>query len=367
MKLAGERAESMGEKPLRGVLIGAGGFGAHTLEALGRCKLLKLAGVADRDPSTAAQAAAQAQCPAYTDNRRALVEPHPDVVFLTLPPVAAAEAIRLAAERHVHVWTGAPLARDLPEAVEMCRQTSAAGIKLALATQRRLCSNYRRAKELASRLGEMYLLEAQYLFNWGGPLGWRGSPAAGGGAMLQLGYHMFELVIHLLGLPETIYCITGTGQRSGGQTDQGLYDTDDTATAILRYTAQTTATVTVSRCFSPVSDRLSIYGQAGSIVVSPARCVLRDRDGAVDEAFEQEEPPAAALGRGIDAFARAIIENKDTYECSGWEALLTMAAMEAAYLSARTAQPESPAALLAGYDVTVADCLALTADHELHE
>lgn len=350
----------MGEKPLRAVLIGAGGFGAHTLEALGRSKLLEVAAVADRDASTASKAAAQAQCPAYTDNRRALVEPRPDVAFLALPPVAAAEAVRLAAERGVHVWTGPPLARNLPQAVEMCRQTRAAGIKLAVGTQRRFCSNYRRASELASKLEEIYLLEAQYLFNWGGPLGWRGSVAAGGGAMCQLGCHMLELVIHMLGLPETIYCITGTGQRSRGHNDQGLYDTDDTATAILHYTGQATATVTVSRRFSPVSDRLTIFGQAGSIVVSPSRCVLRDRDGAVEESFEQQEPPAAALGRGIEAFARAVIENSDTYECSGWEALLTMAAVEAAYLSARTVQPESPAALLAGYDVTVADCLELT-------
>ena len=349
----------MGEQPLRAVLIGAGGFGAHTLEALARSKLLKIAAVADRDASAAAEAAARAQCPAYTDNRRALVEPHPDVAFLALPPLAAAEGVRLAAERGVHVWTGPPLARDLAQAVAMCRRTRAGGAKLAVGTQRRFSSIFRRARELAGRLEEIYLVEAQYLFNWGGPLGWRGSVAAGGGAMCQLGCHMLELIIDLLGLPETVYCITGTGQRSRGQSDQGLYDTDDTATAMLRYTGQATATVTVSRRFSPVSDRLTIFGQAGSIVVSPTRCVLRDRDGAVEESFERQEPPAAVLGRGIDAFARAVMENSDTYECSGWEYLLTMAAVEAAYLSSRTVQPESPAGLLSGYDVTVADCLEL--------
>lgn len=354
----------MSQEQLHAILIGAGGLGAHALEALVACPLLELVGVADRDAAAAAEAAAHGQCPAYDDNRRALVEPRPDIAFLAVPPAAAAEAVGLAAERELHIWTQAPLARNLPEAVEMCRLTRAADVKFAVGTQRRFARSYQRARQLARRLGEIYLLNAQYLFNWAGPLGWRGSAAAGGGAMLQLGYHMIDLIAAVVGLPETVYCITGTNQRAGGGDDQAVYDTDDTATAICRCRGETTATVTVSRRFSPVTEQLSIYGDGGSILATPSRCVLRDRDGAVVESFESGEPPAAVFARQVEAFARAVSEWTSRYECSGWENLRAAAVVEAAYLSARTGQPESPGALLAGYDVAAADCMAFAPARE---
>ncbi len=356
----------MAKKPLRAVLIGAGGFGAHALEAMARCELLELVGVSDRDAAVAGAAAAQAGVEAFADNRRALVEPQPDVAFLAVPPPAAAEIIRLAASRSVHVWTQAPLARNLADAVEICRATRRAEVMLAVGAHRRFARGYRKAMEHVGRLGEVYLVEGSYLFNWGGPLGWRGDASAGGGAMRQLGYHVVDLIGGLLGVPETVYCITATGQRAAH--GHAVYDTDDTASALLRYTGAASATVTVSRCFSPVREGLAVYGRGGSILAGPDRCVLRDRDGAVLESFESDELPAAAAARQVEAFARAVADRAAHYECSGWENLPTAATVEAAYLSARTGQSESPAAMLAGYGIDQADWLAFAPrqgnDHE---
>jgi len=353
----------MAQEKLRAVVIGAGALGEHVIDALNHCQLAELVGVADRDGS-AAEAAGGELCPTYTDSRQALIEPKPDVVLLALPPRAAAETLQQALRRDLHVWTGAPLARNLPEAVEMCRRTRRADVKLVVGTPRRFIEVYRRARQFAKQLGEIYLVNAQYLFDWGEPLGWRGSMAAGGGATLQLGYHMIDLLVCIAGMPETVYCITGTGQRARRSDDQAIYDTDDTAVAVCRYRGQATATVTVSRCFSPVSEQLTIYGEAGSIVATPSRCVLRDRDGVVLEQSEQDESPTAGLQRQVTDFVRTVSEWRKKYECSGWENLRNMAVVEAGYLSARTGQPENPQTLLAGYDVTAADCLAFAPGQE---
>ena len=79
----------MSQDKLRVVVIGAGALGGHILEALGQCSLVKLVGLADRD-HRAAEALAGDLCPAYADNRQALVEPRPDVHFLAVPPRATA-------------------------------------------------------------------------------------------------------------------------------------------------------------------------------------------------------------------------------------------------------------------------------------
>ena len=353
----------MSQDKLRAVVIGAGALGGHILEALGQCSLVELVGLADRD-HRAAEALAGDVCPAYADDRQALVETRPDVLFLAVPPRAAAEILQLAAHRDLHVWTAGPPACDLPQAVEMCRQTRAADIKFAVGAPRRFTASYRRALELAGELGEIYLINGRYVFDWGASLGWRGSMASGGGATLQLGYHMMDLVVAIAGVPETVYCVTSTGQRARGGDDQAIYDTDDTSVAICRYRGQTVANVTVSRCFSPVDERLTVFGEGGSIVATPDRCVLRDRDGVVAESLEQDDSAAAVLARQAEDFARAVSEWRERYECSGWESLRTMAVIEAAYLSVRTGQPESPQTLLAGYDLTAADCLAFAPGRE---
>ncbi len=372
----------MPSKPFRAALVGAGGFGANTLAALRQCPQVELTGLADLDASVAARAAAEADCPAYTDDRRLLVETHPDAVFLAVPPQPAAELVRLAAHRRLHVWREVPAARNLPEAAGLCRALESAKLTYAIGTQRRFMLGYRRARELLGRLGQVYLLEAHYRFNWGPIRSWGGDRSAGGGVLTSLGYHVFNLIIWLLGLPETIYSVAGSRQLRGAEAirgrpqdssqpavepevpagahaaDQPLYDAEDTAVAVLRYPGKTAATVTVSRCFGPLSEALAVYGEAGWLVAGPGRCVLRDRDGTVLESFEQEEPPAAVFARQVEAFILAASTGAARYECSGRENLLTVAAIDAAGLSDRTGQPESPPGVLARNGLTVSECLA---------
>ncbi len=347
----------MPQETLPAALIGAGGFGIHALQALRRSGKVRLTGISDRDRSAAEAGAAEALCPAYSDHRRLLVETRPEAAFLAVPPAPAAELVRLAAERRLHVWKQAPLARSLPEAVELCRRMDRARRRFAVGTQRRFMSSYRRAKSLLGGLGQVYLLQGHYLCNWGADSGWRGDRAAGGGALMELGYPLFDLVIWLLGVPETVYSVVGAVPADRRPKDQPVYDTDDTFTVVCRYHENVAATVTASRCFSPVSEGLTAYCEGGSLTADPARCVVRDRDGKVLAGFQGAEPPAAVFTRMIDDFVDAAAgEESAGYEASAWENLLTMAAVDAAYLSDRTNQPEPPARLLRNYDVTLADC-----------
>ena len=347
----------MGEGVLRAALVGAGSFGAHALKALRNSSRVELVGLSDQDRRAAEAASVEAGCPAYSDHRRLLVETAPEAAFLAVPPAPAAELVRLGAKRNVHLWRQVPLARNLPEAVELCRLTARTGRKFAVGTPRRFMPGYQHARTAWARLGRVFCLQGHYQFNYGAGLGWRGDRAAGGGALIELGYHLFDLLVWLLGLPRTVYAITATGQRTGGADGQPVYDSDDSAVAVLRYPGDVVATVAVSRCFNPVSEQLTAYGQAGTLSAGPGGCTLRDRDGNVLESLESDEPPADVFARMIDAFVRPAAEAAPRYDCSGWENLLTMAVVAAAYLSNQTGEPESPGRLLANYDVAPADCL----------
>ena len=347
----------MAQATLQACLIGAGSFGAHALAALRDSAVVELVGLSDRDGQVAASAAAQAGCPAYSDHRRVVVETNPEAVFLAVPPAPAAELVRLAAQRGMHVWRQVPCGRNLHEAIDLCQSMDRAGRKFAIGTQRRFMNAYRQARAWLARLGDVYLVRAEYQFNLGPELGWRGDRSAGGGALLELGYHIFDLLVWMWGLPESVYALTGTGQRARGGEDLPVYDSDDTAVAVLRFGDELAAVVTVSRCFGPLAEVMTVHGQGGLLEVGPEECILRDRDGNVVEHLVVEETPAELFGRMIEAFAAAARGDAARYDCSGWESLRTQAVVEAAYLSDQTGQPEDPADLLAGYDVSVSDCL----------
>jgi len=355
----------MAGEPLPVAVVGVGGFGANTLSALARSEAVRVVGVADRDAAAAQRAARQVGAEPYTDNRRLLAETQPAAAYLAVPPPAGADLVAACAQRGVAVWKEAPLARSLPEGAAMVRRMDEAGVPFAVGTQRRFAPGYRRAWELRGELGQLFLGRAHYLFNWGPSLGWRGDrQAAGGGALLELGTHPVDLLVWMLGLPEEAYGLTttGTGRPAASEEDpqvpQVLYDTDDTAAAVLRYHDGRMATVVTSRASGPVSEELCLHGRGGSLRADAESCLLRDPDGNVRDHVDEAGAPLEVFQRQAEAFARAVADRATHYECSARENLLNLAVIEAVYLSGRTNQPETPARLLRAQGWKVPDCLA---------
>jgi len=356
----------MPDEPLPAAVIGLGVFGRLVLQGLHQSSLMRVVGVSDRDPGAAEQAAGEVGVPAYTDDRSLLVETQPKAVYMAIPPMTAVELLGFCAKQGVHVWKRPPLGRDLAEGVAMVRCMEAAGLKLAVGTQRRFARTYRRAWELRGRLEKVFLARSHYLFNWGVRLGWRGDKAsAGGGALLELAYHSVDLLIWLLGLPEEVYGLAAADNRPQASGDDGpraIYDTDDTAAAILRYASGRMASVVTTRSSGPVSEALCLHGRGGSLIADSESCLLRDPDGNVLDHVTDEAPPAELFRRQTEAFGRAVLSGASRYECSGLENLLNMATIEAIYLSSRTSHPESPSRLLRTVGLTAAECLRLCPD-----
>ena len=350
---------------LAAAVIGVGGFGRWTLAALRASPAVRVVGVSDRDPSVAEQAVRGTDIPHYGDNRSLLAETRPAAVYLAVPPPAAADLVELCAQRGVHLWKEMPLGRNLDEAVALVRLMEKAKLKFAVGTQRRFAVGYRRAWQLRRRLGPVFLGRAHYLFNWGSKLGWRGDRASsGGGALLELGYHPIDLLTWLLGLPEEVYGHNVRERRADSAGEAGgppvpIYDTDDSAAAILQYRGGCMASVVTTRRSGPVSEELTLHSLNGSLTANSESCLLRDPDGAVLDQAGDDGGPLGTFVRQAEAFARAVAGDEKLYECSARENLLTQAAIEAIYLSGRTCQPESPSRLLKTTGLSEDDCLSL--------
>lgn len=343
-------------------IIGVGGFGNLTLQALLDSPIVQLVGLADRDSGVAARAGNAARVPVFTDNRSLLAQTGPKIVYLAVPPVPAAEIVLACAERGIHVWKELPLARTLAEGVALVTRMERAKLKLAVGTQRRFAGGYRKAFELMPRLEEIFLARSHYLFNWGASLEWRGDQAAaGGGALMELGYHPIDLLVWLLGLPEEVYGFSAISSRKDRRGPQGklqpIYDTDDTAAAVLRYGGGLMATVVTTRCSGPVSEQLCLHGRCGSLAASAETCLLRGPEGNVLENFADRNSPLDVFRLQAEAFAQAVMSDSNYYACSARENLLNLAVIESIYLSNRTSQPEHPLRLLKTHGLTAQECL----------
>lgn len=370
----------MSQECLRVALAGAGDLGGKCLEALPQAGAWKLVALSDQSARIGEKAAAAAGVPFFRDHRLLLTQLRPDVLLVATPAGPALELVRLAAQLNVHVVKAAPLARTLDEAVSLVRATDGEGRTLTVLAPRRFNSAYRGLIQGAGLLGRVFLARAVQMFNWGGPFGWRGDQtSAGGGVLLEAGYEMIDLLVWALGVPEEVYAVTGRQGRphmvqAGGDVEPlGVYDTDDTAVATLRYSGGAAASVAVSWTAAPAMELVALHGQSGSAEARPTECIFRDSAGKVLQRIAADDRPATVLAEqlrcveqylmGEAARARAAKAAGAAGESghapsSAREHLLTMAVIEAAYLSDRTGQPEHPARLLQTHGLTIADCMA---------
>ncbi len=353
----------MGAEALRIAIAGAGHLGGKCLDALGRVAGVAVVGVGDVDADAGAEAAATAKAPAFTDIRQMLQQVRPDVLLITTPPPAAAELIPLAAQVGSDVIKAAPLGRTLDEAVRMVERMNAADRRFAVLAPRRWYPTYRGLVERRAAVGPLFLARAERILDWGGRLGWRADRAsAGGGVLLEAGYEMIDLIVAAMGLPEEVYAVTGRRgrphmvERAGEVEPQGIYDTDDTAVVTLRYAGGAAAVVTVSWVTSPGAEHLALHGQLGSAVATAVECRFRDAEGTVTDRLTGDDRPVDAIAAQLTDLAARLAAGAEPVESAAREHLLTMAVVEAAYLSDRTGQVESPPALLKARDVRPASC-----------
>ncbi len=350
-------------EPIPVAMIGLGSSARRTLEALADCPSARVVGVADRDSQKAQQAGREFEVPHYTDNRQLLLGTKPAILFLATPPMPAMDIMDYCASLGIHVWKEAPLGRNLAEAASMARRFEDAELKLAVGTQRRFAETYRHAFDLRTRIGQAFLAHAQYFFNWGTDLQWRAdTQSAGGGALLELGYHFIDLLVWLLGLPEEVYglttCSTASAERlAESGRPEAPHDTEDNSSALLRYRYDAMATFSVSRISGPVSEQLSLRGHDGSLVALSDSCTLRNPDGDVIDHLQDESTPQDIFRRQVDSFIQAVAANAGQYQCSALENLMTHAVIDAIYLSNQTCRPESPLRQLEIHGMSPAECL----------
>jgi predicted dehydrogenase len=186
----------------------------------------------------------------YADASALFADAEVDAVYIAVPNLHHAPLATAALQAGKHVLLDKPFATSLAAAEGVAAAARASGKVFMLGMNQRFArgSQKMRQRVLAGDLGEVYHVKAFWRRRSGIPRigSWFGNKAiSGGGGLLDIGVHMLDLALHLIGnfdvrtvsgVAYTKFGNRGLGDGAWGlsERDQASFDVDDFASAFIR-------------------------------------------------------------------------------------------------------------------------------------
>ena len=207
---------------------------------------------------------------------------------------------------------------------------------LGVTLQRRFNPIYRAFLQMQQRIGKIYSIEGKYTIHVAElDQGWRASRVqAGGGALVDMGYHLVDLLVWYFGTPQTV-----TARMTRGNRDGQRYDVEDTVNLLFdfylpqSYEEKTIGNFLISRVYPKKQEILTVYGVKGILELQRAEICRYDVHGQeIEKLVRQDSLPSTMIDQ-LDHFGETINAgtrwNLETLK----EHLPQVAIIEAAYES----------------------------------
>jgi predicted dehydrogenase len=185
--------------------LGVGWIGRHRLAAIADSGLAEIVAISDTSEPAAAAAIAMAPRAALSGSFDELVDAGIDGVVIATPSALHADQTIAALERKVAVFCQKPLGRTAGEARAAVVAAEAGDTLLGVDLSYRFVDAVRKVKELVESggLGNIYAMDLTFHNAYGPDKAWfldRG--LSGGGCVIDLGTHLVDLALWMLGFPE---------------------------------------------------------------------------------------------------------------------------------------------------------------------
>ena len=148
----------------------------------------------------------------YTDFNEALAKTTANAVYLATPIFLHAQHAAKGLEAGKHVLVEKPLGITAADAAQAVNAAAGKDLRAGCAYFRRCCPRYAQARKMIDKgeFGDIVLVRMTY-FSWfnpdkDDPKYWRVVKSkSGGGPLSDMGSHMFDVLIGLVGMPKTVY------------------------------------------------------------------------------------------------------------------------------------------------------------------
>ena len=282
-----------------------------------------------------------------------------DAVSVAVPNFLHAPIAIAALERGIHVLSEKPIARNGEEGQQMVDAARAAGRVLDVAFNHRRRGDIQALKGAIDRgeVGRPYFAKAAWLRRQGIPMlgSWFTNPAlAGGGPLADIGVHVLDYALDLLGEPEVLAVsastyselgprgLGGNAQYSAAATDHA-FGVEDFATAFLRLEGGATLLIEAGwASYRNPDDEMNflVYGTDGGaelrVAGDPGELRIFRDNGAENADYSPEVGESGMhLGVVIDFVAAVRAGEEEWKRHDGSLALKRTRVIDACYASAR--------------------------------
>jgi len=307
-------------------IIGSGGIAQSVhfpgYKATAGCEIVACCDVFE---ATARKAADKFNVPAvYTDYNEMLKRERLDAVSVCTPNKFHIAPTLAALARGVNVLCEKPIAMNPAEARRMCAAAKKARRILQVGLNNRFNGNAQALKKFinAGELVKIYYARAQALRRRGVP-GWGvfiEKSKSGGGPLIDIGVHILDLALWLMGHPEPVSVkgatYTNFGKRKNifapwGSWDPKRYTVEDLGVGFVNFKNGATLTLEASWAAHIPEDvwNVTLMGTEGGATTSPLGIFQEKHQTLVDVAPKQVKETESHTEE-IRAFIKAIREGK---------------------------------------------------------
>jgi predicted dehydrogenase len=290
----------------------------------------------------------------YDANEALLADPELDAVFIATPNVFHAPLALAALAAGKHVLVEKPFATNAAEAEAVVSAAKRSGKLLSVGMNQRFRPESQRVAALvrAGKLGHVYHAKAFWFRRAGIPkLGtWFGKKSlAGGGALYDIGVHVLDLALFVMGRFDPIsvsgQVYTSFGHRGIGEGSWSLsershleFDVDDGATALLRFADGATLTLDVSWAIHQKEpDRMNVLvrgSDAGAGCYPGERYRFGSEKGVYETTTLAETPLQYPHANRFHNFIGAVLGSESLCVTPG-QAIVVQRVLDAIYESSR--------------------------------
>lgn len=277
---------------LRCAVIGAGGIGLHHIQGFQKHPQAEVVALAELSPARRQEAADKFSIPRAVESyEELLADKEVQAVSIALPNYLHASVAVAALKAGKHVLLDKPMATSAREAEQIIAAWKEKKVVFMVGQNFRFARDAQMAKDYAARgeLGELYHARAFWLRRSGIPRigSWfTQKKMAGGGCCYDIGVHLLDCALYLLGTfeAEAVSGITqakfgprglGDGSWGKGEIDPAKpFDVEDFAAALIKLKGGRSVVLEVSWALHADNGKdhgIDIFGTAGGISLYPAR------------------------------------------------------------------------------------------------
>lgn len=252
-------------------IVGCGSIGPLHAEAIGRVEGARLVAVADIRKDRAATLASRYGVSACASVEELLSQPGVDLVCVCTPSGTHGDLGAEVARAGRHVVIEKPIDVSLERADGAIVAADTAGVVLSVVSQHRFDAGVVALKEALCRgdLGKISLAEGRAWWYrtqaYYDSDSWRGTAALDGGALMNQGVHLVDLLLHLLGPVKSIFARAATVAHEIECEDLAIVSAEFRSGAFGSLAVTTASYPGAAETLGVTGSRASVVLEAGSV------------------------------------------------------------------------------------------------------